>query len=178
MVYGSIIKGKYIVLRAVSEEDAAFTSKLRSDISLIKHIHKVDTTIAGQISFITWQRSKDNDYYFIISTPMNEQLGTIALYNMNGKNAELGRWVSYGNAFQNLESVLLLHDFAFDILGLETVYTCTNITNERTINFWKRFGSDECYIEQESDFIASKNVVTKESYVNKIRPRLERLLQY
>lgn len=178
MVYEKEIQGKYVFLRAVSIEDAEFTAKLRSDDLLIKHIHKVDTSIEGQKKYIQEQRVKDNDYYFIIWSSDNESLGTIALYNFDGKCAELGRWVSYGNAFQNLESVVLLHYFAFEVLKLESVCTCTNITNTRVISFWKSFGSDELYIEEEADFIASKNVVTKKTYNECIRPRLIKILRY
>lgn len=178
MVYEKEINGKYVFLRAATIEDAKFTAKLRSDISLIRHIHKVDTSIEGQKKYIQEQRKKDNDYYFIVWSSDNEPLGTIALYNFDGKCAELGRWVSYGNAFQNLESVVILHDFAFNILLLDSVCTCTNVTNNRVINFWKMFGSDELYIEDEIDFTASKNIVSKETYKKIIFPRLKKILRY
>ena len=172
------VYGKYICLKAVSEEDAEFTAKLRADDNLNKHIHKVDTTIDGQKKYINAQRNKDNDYYFIIWSLSGEALGTIALYNIKSGSGELGRWVSYGNALQNLESIILIHDIAFDILKLKTVFTCTNITNDRVISFWNRFGSDEKYVEEEEDFTASKNIVSENTYKTTIRPRMEKLLRY
>lgn len=178
MVFEQEIHGKYIRLKAVSEDDAEFTAKLRSDDNLNRHIHKVDTTISGQKNFINTQRSRDNDFYFIIWSLSGEALGTIALYNINSECGELGRWVSYGNALQNLESIILIHDFAFDILNLESVFTCTNITNDRVISFWNRFGSDEKCVEEEDDFTASKSIVGKNTYKTKIRPRMEKLLRY
>ena len=178
MIFGKQIIGKYICLRDVSLDDAAFTAKLRADEKLIKYIHRVDTSIEGQKKYIQFQHNKENDYYFIICSHNNEPLGTIALYNIDDKNGELGRWVSYGNAFQNLESVILIHDIAFNEFKLKSVFTCTMITNDRVINFWKNFGSDEKYVEKNSDFIASKNIVTKLTYENEIRPKMLKLLRY
>ncbi len=178
MVYDKLIKGKYVYLKSVSENDAEFTAKIRSDPELTKRIHKVDTTIEGQKKFINFQRNKDNDYYFIIRSIDDIPIGTIALYNIEHESGELGRWVSYGNAIQNLETVILIHDIAFQELHLQSVFTCTNITNNRVISFWDRFGSDDKYIEEEDDYTASKNIVTYDTYLDAIRPKMIRLLRY
>lgn len=176
MVYNSIIGGKYIWLKSVDVSDASFTSKLRSNIELCKFIHKVDASIEGQKEFILNQRQTQGDYYFLIQSHDKNPLGTIALYHICGTTAEIGRWVSLGNAFENLESIILVHDFAFNTLNLESVYTCTDVNNERVKNFWMRFGGDERYIEEESDYIASKNIVSKQTYYSQIRPKMAKLL--
>ncbi len=178
MVYQGCLQGKYISLRSVEIADAIFTSKLRGDDELCKKIHKVDASVQGQEKYIVLQRETQGDLYFIIRALDDRPLGTIALYHMDNDSAEIGRWVSYGNAFENLEAIILLHDMAFEQLHLETVFTCTNIINERVKNFWKRFGGDETFIEEQEDFVASKNIVTKTTYYNMIRPRMIKMLQY
>lgn len=178
MVYEKSINGKYINLESVDEKDAEFTSMLRSDEKLIKYVHKVDTTISSQKKYIRYQRQKMNDYYFLISDIDNKPLGTIALYNFKNNSAELGRWISYGNAFQNLESIVLVHNFAFNILGFESVYTCTDVRNERVKNFWKNFGSDELFIEEQQDFTASKNIINRCTFEETIRPKMLEILRY
>jgi len=179
MVLEGELRGKYVSLRSVAAADAADTARLRGDEELTRHIHRVDTTLEGQKKYIEWQRQQPGDYYFSIRGAEEGQfLGTIALYHFDGSMAELGRWISRGNAFQNLEAVILVHDFAFEHLGLEAVCTCTNVTNERVIGFWRRFGSDRLYIEEQADFTASKNIVTRETYAGAIRPRMEKMLRY
>lgn len=178
MIYNEPCNGKYITIRSVKFEDAEFTSALRSDKKKCEHIHNVDATIEGQIKWINYQQNKANDYYFLIQSLTGDKLGTIALYNFFDDECELGRWVSYGNALQNLESVVLLHDIAFDSFNMNAVFTCTNITNAKVISFWKHFGSDKNYVEEQLDFIANKNVVYKDTYKKLIRPKLAKLLRY
>lgn len=178
MIYDGIKEGKYIILRPVEISDATFTSKLRGDAELCKYIHKVDSTMEGQKDFIRNQREQKGDLYFVIESASGNPIGTIALYHINCKNGEIGRWVSYGNAFQNLEAVILLHDLAFDNLGIEEVYSCTNVINERIINFWRHFGSDGVFIEEQYDFTASKNIIKYNTYKKEIRPRITKVLRY
>lgn len=178
MVYKGIKKGKYISMRAVDVSDAYFTSKLRADKDLCKYVHQVDASIYGQTEYIRKQRCEAGDYYFIIESNLKEPIGTSALYHFGEESAEMGRWVSYGNAFENIESVVLIHDIAFEELKLKFVFTCTSIDNENIINFWKRFGGDNNYIEEQSDFTAYKNIVSKETFYKTIRPRMIKVLRY
>ena len=178
MIYKGAKKGKYISLRSVETSDAKFTGRLRSDAILSRYVHKVDSTERGQIEFIKWQREEEDDYYFLIEADDKRPLGTIALYHFDKDSAELGRWVSYGNAFENIESIVLLHDIAFEETNLNRVYTCTNVLNEVVVNFWKRFGGDMSEIINMDDFVAYKNIVTKETYYNTMRPKILKLLRY
>lgn len=178
MVYVDICKGIYVNLRSVEENDAVFTARLRSDKDLCKHIHRVDATIEGQKKFIKTQRTKEGDYYFLIINQADIPLGTIALYHIEGRSAELGRWVSYGNAFENVEAVLLLHDLAFERFGMDEVYTCTNVENKKIVGFWKHFGYDDFYVEKQADYIANKSIIKKKTYYSSIRPRIEIMLRY
>jgi len=178
MIYANNIQGKHISLKSVSVDDIGFISKLRSDDELCKFVHKVDTSYKGQEGFILWQRDKENDYYFLIKNGEGNPIGTIALYNFEGNRAELGRWISYGNAFENLESVILIYDFAFEVLGLSEVVTCTNIENDRVISFWQRFGYDATYEEKKDDYVSKTHLVTQKSYEERFRHKMVRLLRY
>lgn len=178
MVYEGLRNGKYISMRAVDVGDAHFTSQLRGDKDLCKYVHQVDASIDGQIEYIRKQRCEVGDYYFIIESILKEPIGTSALYHFGEESAEMGRWVSYGNAFENIESVVLIHDIAFEELNLKSVFTCTRVDNENVINFWKRFGGDNNYIEEQPDFTAYKNIVSKEKFYEVIRPRMINVLRY
>lgn len=178
MIYNEILCGKYVSLRAVNINDCAFTAKLRADDEMCKYVHKVDTSLEGQEKFILFQQSRENDYYFLISSIQGNPLGTIALYNFDNGCAELGRWLSYGNAFENLESVILLYDFAFNELNMKKVVTRTNVVNDRVVNFWKNFGCDESYVEERQDYTSHTGLIRKDTYYALYRIRATKLLRY
>ena len=177
MVFEKEIEGRYINLRAVCKEDAQFILNLRLDELKNKFIHKTPKDIELQEQCIERQRQTENDYYFLLINKNLERRGTISLYNITDSNGELGRWISYGSSYENLESVILLHDFAFQQIGLDKVYTRTKIENKRVVGFWQRFGSDLCREVLIENWVASENIVTKETYKQKIRPRMEKLLE-
>lgn len=172
MIYHKTLVGNYISLRTVSIDDAEFILNLRLDDSKNEYIHETPNDIKLQKMWIENQRSKSNDYYFLIMNKEQKPLGTISLYNLTHISGELGRWISYGNAYENLESVILLHNFAYQVLNLERVYTCTKIENKKVIRFWKKFGSDHCEIVEFSDWIASKNTVFDTTFYESIYPKL------
>ncbi len=177
MIYEKEIAGKFVTLRAVKESDAKFIIELRNEPQNNRFIHQTSTDIDNQIKWIFNQNTKPGDYYFLVSNSKGP-VGCISLYNINTeeKTAELGRWVSDGNAFENLESALILHDFGFDLLELKTIYTCTVKDNAKVVNFWKRFGGRfDGYIEDDS-FIMHKNVVEINEFKNNIKPKLSKLL--
>lgn len=176
MVHHKSLVGKYISLKPVSIEDAEFILKLRLDNEKNKYIHKTPNNIEAQREWIENQRSRSNDYYFLILNKEQKPLGTISLYNLERSSGELGRWISYGNAYENLESVLLLHQFAYQILNLESVYTCTKVENKKVIRFWNKFGSDQCEEIEVDDWTASKNSVFKSTFYESIFPRICGLL--
>lgn len=45
-------------------------------------------------------------------------IGMRGIYNVTNDSAESGRTIGYGDAFQNMEALILGIDFAFDILGV------------------------------------------------------------
>ena len=67
----------------------------------------------------------------------NKKIGTIAFDKINKNNAEWGRWISQGNIFENIESVLVLLNYGFNKLKLKNIYSMTNKDNIKVINFHK-----------------------------------------
>ncbi len=176
MVYSGNISGKYVSLRAVDTEDAAFILKLRLDKKMKQFIHDTPNDRSLQEKWIEAQRQREDDYYFLIQSKEGRPLGTISLYEINGASGELGRWVSCGNACENLESALLLHDFAYEKMALEEVHTCTMIQNEKVKKFWTRFGFDHSETVELDGWTGCRKTVQKGTYYQVIRPRLAALL--
>lgn len=176
MVYSGTILGRYVSLRAVDKEDALFILKIRLDEKKKKFIHDTPNDQNLQEKWIEAQRRRENDYYFLILDKEGKPLGTISLYEISGASGELGRWVSYGNAYENLESAMLLHDFAYEKIGLKEVHTTTMIQNEKVKKFWTRFGFDHSEIVEFDDWTGCRKTVLKETYYGAIRSRLAALL--
>ena len=180
MFLSKTIKGKYIDISSVTESDAEFIIALRSDEDKTKFLHKIDTNLSKQKEWIKEQIARDNDFYFVYSNKSGERRGLASIYNIdeNNKSAEFGRWISIGNVFENLESVILIFDFAFENFDIDTI--CLNMVkgNDYVTNFWKTFGAKNIGLVFESDLCIDKWIVTKTEYYSSIRLKQTKLLRY
>lgn len=145
MYYDGIIEGRFVDLKSVTDEDADFTRNIRQDPDFVRFFPPLDNTLEQQKNWIKFQQSKAGDYFFVVWDKNGERIGTIALYNINGKNCESGRLAVKGNAFQSIEAQLLIFKFAFEYLGMETVSGYIFADNHRAIRFNKQFG---CTMEE------------------------------
>lgn len=178
MIYDNVLKGKFVNLRSVLTSDSEFILKLRLDENLNKYINKVDNDLEKQILWIKNQQKAENDYYFLIESIEGNPLGTISLYNIQNSEGEFGRWVSIGNSVQNLESVIILHDFGFYELGLDLIYSETVRENKKVLNFHKRFGATILNdFTEYNNFILQKAIIKKDEYKN-IRKKNIELINY
>jgi RimJ/RimL family protein N-acetyltransferase len=135
------INGHLINIRSVLVDDAPFIVGIRNNNKLNKFINPVDKSIELQRCWIEEQNKRANDYYFIIEDKSKVPLGTISLYKILDDQGEWGRWVSVGNPIQNIESAILIHDFAFINLKLNLVYSKVIDENVHVLNFNKSFGA-------------------------------------
>jgi len=142
MVFDKPINGKTIILSAVTIADSEFILRLRTDKIIGKFLNPTEKDVQSQEIWIRNQRSRMNDYYFLISDCNSTPIGTISLYNIINFQGEFGRWICPGNSVQALESAMLLHDFGFDVLGLNSIFSLTNTLNRPAINFNKSFGAN------------------------------------
>ena len=180
MVYDKEIIGTSVILRSVTQEDARFILDMRLDSKKNTFVHRVDDDLNQEIRWIEAQRERAGDYFFsIISRKNKTQVGTISIYEINQamNNAELGRWISYGTAVENLECAILAHDFAFDALNLDTVFTKTMQDNVKVVNFWKRFGGEGEDNKDIGEFTVYYNIVSRREFKKNIRNRFAGLLE-
>lgn len=177
MYLHKIFEGKYILLRSVKEEDAEFIVKIRTDDKMNNFVHMIDNDVQKEKRWIRSQHKREGDYFFSFIRKKDGQiLGNISIYNVKDGAGELGRWLSYGSAIENLESTILVHDFAFNTLQISSVYTQTISDNKKIVSFWKRFGGIARENVPVEDFIVYYNTVHKEQYKNEIRPKLIKIL--
>lgn len=177
------IKGLFVEIREVEIEDASFTLDLRTDPQLSKFIFKTENNLTKQEKWIEKQKILKNDYYFIISDHQEKnKIGTISIYDIENNHGEIGRWLSRGNSIQNIDSIILAYDFAFQELNLDYVDSFTNKENINIVNFHKNFGS--VFIREVPKF-EYKNFpspimqyrIEKQNYYEKIRPQQIKLLE-
>lgn len=184
MKIDSYKNGLFVRIRSVQEDDAEFIIKLRTDEKNARFISKTSTDINAQINWIMNQISRVNDYYFLIEDlRSNEKIGTISIYDIKQNNAELGRWLSYGNSIQNIDSIILAYDFGFETCKLDYIDTFTMKENINVVNFHKNFGAD--FIKKLEAKEYNENIgqeimqyrVTKEKYYATIRPKQIELIR-
>ncbi|MBR3969581.1 MAG: GNAT family N-acetyltransferase [Ruminococcus sp.] len=143
MVYDKVIVGHTVKLRSVEEADAQATYDMRMDSEKVKYMHKVSGTVEDQLNYIKNQRKKENDYLFVVTDMNDKIIGMRGIYDVKEKSAESGRTIGYGDAFQNMEALLLGIDFAFDVLGVETVYMDAAADNSSVRGIQQQIGAVE-----------------------------------
>ncbi len=179
MYINNIIKGENIILKSVEESDAEFILELRLDETKDFFFHKPKNDVNTQREWIKLQRDQQGDYYFVVYDANNIPIALASIYNINNKSkdAEFGRWVSKGSTVLNIETVLLLYNFAFDELNLNLVTTKTSKNNIKVVNFWKKLGADLFGEYIEEDYVVSEYRIDKTKYFSIVKPKIENLLK-
>ncbi len=187
MIYEGKIEGIFVYLRSVETKDAETILKWRTDPIISKYLHNTENDKYKQVKWIEEQRKRQNDFYFIIMSKDEIPLGTIGLYNIdtNNSSAEFGRWICL-SPLAAVESAILIHEFGFNMLGLNIILTRTVKENVAVVNFHKRFGAklkrdnlkqivdgfeiefcEYAVFKNEYDEIKKKNYNILQSYLNK-----------
>ena len=132
------IDGKFIYLKRINIKDANFIFKLRRKKSIGLYLHKPPISIKFQKKWILKNLENKKVLDFVIYRKKNnKRLGTIAFDKITRLNAEWGRWISQGNIVENIEAVIVLLGYGFNIIKLKNIYSLTNKNNIKVVNFHK-----------------------------------------
>jgi RimJ/RimL family protein N-acetyltransferase len=156
------IKGQCVSLRLVTLDDAGFIVGLRNKPNNALFINKTTTDIAQQIDWMKNEFKDSASFYFIILDKSETPIGTVSLYNIRRSRGEFGRWICNGSALESLESALIIHQYAFSVLDLQSVYTRTLESNVKVVSFHRNFGasvSNVPYFDSEYGHNVVKGVV-------------------
>lgn len=180
MRFEGLLRGKYISMRSVCADDAAFIVDIRNDGSKNAYIHATSKDLGNQVSWIESQIGRDGDYYFVMLDSNQKRVGLASVYNVDKRErtAEFGRWVSRGGTMDNVESVVLLFDFAFSELDLDTLTMLTMVENHVVRSFWETFGATAGELVERDGLALERAVVRRDDYFGNIRDRVTRLLRY
>jgi RimJ/RimL family protein N-acetyltransferase len=158
-----------VTLRSIQAEDAVFVTELRNNpknnifLSSTKPI-----TVADQVEWINLYDQTSDGVYFIIQDNFTKiSTGTISVYNLSSASsaAELGRFICT-NPIHAIEAELMVMDFAFKIMRLETL-VCKTVSEN--IKVWKqhyKFGFiDDGYEYMDNQRLKLKRqIITHEMY--------------
>jgi len=141
------VSGTAFGLRPVGHEDAEFIVGLRGQSKRTQFIHRGTTTIEAQRSWTDAYLARPDDYYFLVHHLADgRREGTIGIYDVDAARriAEWGRWVLVPDSLAAIESVVLMHRVAFDVLHLSSVYSRTLARNVGVVSF-----HDSCGIRRD-----------------------------
>ena len=178
MVYDGIIKGLTVDMRSVVPDDAEATYAMRMDKDKVRYMHKISGTVDDQRAYIVNQNKKPGDYLFLVLDKSGKPIGMRGIYDVKEDSAESGRTIGYGDAFQNVEALLLGFDFAFEKLEVTKVFMDAAADNSSVRGIQQQLGAVE-YDRRFLDDLGYEYVFScldKETYYEK-REAIYRMLE-
>ena len=142
MVYDKIIKGKFVTLRSITEEDAEFSYEIRNREGIRETVGQLAPDVETQRAYIKNQMDKPGDYYFVIVNRFGERVGLLGIYDIHDDIGEIGRLVSIGEPVETYEAQLLLNDFINDVLGLKKVCYVIYSDNKKHVSDIRKSGGN------------------------------------
>jgi len=170
-------------LRPVQMKDAAFIVWLRNQDHVKGRVGDSASDIAGQNKWLETYFERRNDFYFVLETLDGTPLGTNALYEISGQNAEWGRYIVRPEVRAALSSAILIFDLAFEKLKIgELLARCVS-TNTKMHSIVKKCGFSQTETRLANQIIGGQPVdmihfVLKAVDWPKFRERLLPLAQY
>lgn len=154
MAVYEMIEGKSVCLKPATVEDAKYTYEIRQDQERTKYMHLVNGGVEGQKKWIENQRRTEGDYFFVVYSSDGLPLGTESVYDIDAdtNEGEIGRAILNGNPTQNMEALILIHEFAFCSLGLKRLRVSVLAGNTASIGVTLRFGGVENHREYSDEF--------------------------
>lgn len=130
-------------VRLVTEDDAEFIVRLRTDVKHSRFINKIDESVEKQRNWILEYKERESkgiEYYFVFS--MNENpIGVYRLYNISNNMFVCGSWVfsSSAPAGAGILGCIIGREIAYEDLELERCFTDVVKENISSLKFQLAF---------------------------------------
>ena len=145
------LEGYGLRLRPVTVGDAQFIIQLRSHPRVLGTVGDTVPDVTNQRRWIESYFERNGDYYFIVETTTGKPVGTIGIYDIVDGIGQWGRWIILPEVSAvGFSSVVLVHQVAFDVLGLTALTGSVVPTNEKVLGFHRRFGAEFTHVEPKS----------------------------
>lgn len=164
LIYPERLQGKYVNLREVEIDDAAFILSLRTDEKKSRFLHKTENNIQKQIDYIKRYKTLENEWYFIIENKSHNPIGTVRIYDVRPPIFTGGSWLMKDGVSpeETIEGDLILKRYAFETLGFEKSCFDVRKKNKKVVRYHKMCGA-KIVDENELDFFFE---LTKSDYEN------------
>lgn len=131
------LEGKYVNLREVELDDAAFILALRCDEKKSRFLHKTENNLQKQIDYLKRYKTLDNEWYFIIENKQHEPKGTIRLYDIHDGQFTGGSWLMSSDALpeESVEGDILVGQYAFEVLGFKHSVFDVRKNNKKVVRY-------------------------------------------
>lgn len=144
-----------IHVRLVTEDDAPFIFRLRSDKVLTQHIHGFDGTFEEQKEWLRGYKereTKGEEYYFIYEKN-GVPFGVNRIYSINNDEGTTGSWICIPGTspIDVLATSIILYDIVFDVIKLRKALYDTRKDNSSALKVNRALGGEFLY-ETELDY--------------------------
>lgn len=158
----SKIFGRKLILTNVTEQDAAFITKLRNNTNKNKFLSKTSSLVTDQIEWIRKYNQSNTQAYFIIRDADYNKIGTVRLYNPIKNSFCWGSWIIKDGCDNSaaIESALIVYNYAF-YLGFTKAHIDVRNKNTSVRKFHERFGA----VETKSDDLDTYYDVSNEAII-------------
>ena len=137
------LDGAAFRLRPVEEADAATITELRRDPGRSRFLHETSPSVEAQLRWLAAYFERDGDYYWVVERRADARTeGFLGIYDVDGEQAEWGRWVLRPGSLAAPESAWLIHEAGFALLGLDSLLTRTLSENRAVVAFHARYGAE------------------------------------
>ena len=145
-----IIQGRTLRFRDAIEDDAKFILTLRTDSQKSRYLSATDSDIGQQKAWLNNYVNLTDQAYFIIEDFESRPLGTVRLYDAQGKSFCWGSWILKEGAPQSaaIESALMVYSYAIEHLGFSAAHFDVRIANESVWRFHERFGAKRIAVDE------------------------------
>ena len=130
-------------VRLVSEDDAEFIVRLRTDDKLARYVHVVDKDVWKQRRWIRDYKKREHggeEYYFIFEVA-GVSYGVDRIYNIKDRDFTTGSWVFSSSSPIGLAALagIITKEIAYEFLELENDYAEVCKNNKTVLRYNKQF---------------------------------------
>lgn len=136
------MRGKTLIFRDATENDAEFILNLRTDEKKGRFLTATSNKLEAQQTWLRDYAASTGQAYFIIKRE-DQAIGTVRLYDARGKSFCWGSWIIADGQPSHvaIESALMVYAYALDQLGFEQAHFGVRKANENVWTFHERFGA-------------------------------------
>jgi len=137
------VLGNKIIFRDATAEDAEFILELRTDSKKSRYLNSTVNDLVQQKQWLKAYAQVKDQAYFIIESINGELLGTVRIYDPQGKSFCWGSWILTKGApqYAAIESALMVYSYAVDCLGFSAAHFDVRKENESVWRFHERLGA-------------------------------------